>query len=140
MIKLTDVIYGLALYYVLFSANVLIGGEKFCGGRKFWKRCDDDSWLTFFFRGLYVFGAVCTGIVLDMAYTSGVWYGVYAEIIKVMFELLLIVTPVLKLFGGEKVRSCIHTHFRLDAFLFCSMVLGVGCFISYILLHSGIFI
>ena len=135
MLKLTDVIYGLALYHVLLSVIILIGGAKF------WKRLEfKNQWLVFIYAGLYVFGAVCTGIALDMVYASGARYGIYAEIIKIMFEMLAIVAPILKLFAGEKVRDYIRTHFRLDAFLFCSMILGFGCLVSYILLHSGIFI
>lgn len=130
MTVLVNITYGLALFFILWSVVLQIGG------RRFWDIMNMKKTAMFIVAGLYVFGAVCACIAADLAYTSGTWYGAYAKIIVCIFEILFIVLAMMRMFIKQGTWAYIEERFRLNLFFMQSTLLGCCGLISYMLLHG----
>lgn len=125
-----DIVNGLALFYILFNTILMAGGRRFWNWLNHWRReC------VFFLAGLYVFGGIGTGFVLEFALVSGQWYAPLFGIIKIMFETLLLSDVILMTVGRKETRKYIGNSFYISLFLLFSGILGFGCVVSFILIN-----
>lgn len=136
MVKFIDIVYGLSLYFVLFSVIILIGGQKF---NDRFNTFGTPYPVIFAYGGLYVWGAVCTGIVIETARTSGMWYSTYCMVISVIFKTYFTTVLLLEIIAREKLSrytAYIAGRFRVNAFMRISALTGFGCLAAYIMIHS----
>lgn len=131
-----DVIYGLALYFVLFSVIILIGGQKLYNRFNIFGA----PWPVILgYAGLYISGAVCTGIVLETACTAGMWYSACCMIMSSIFKIYFAVVLLLRITVGEELWAyAIYAgnRFRVNAFMHLVALTGFGCLAAYIIIHS----
>lgn len=129
-----DVVNGLALFYVLFNSILMVGGRRFWNWLNHWQREGKTTVPVFFLAGLYVFGGIGTGFVLEFARVSGQWYAVAAGVAKIFFEVMFIVCAMLMTKFRKEKRERIRDSFHIHLFMLFSGVLGFGCAVSTILI------